>query len=391
MTKSADRASQRPYLLPQGVFMRAVAFFIDSFLTALVAFWVMSFAGFEAPAPPSVLDSAATRDYLSTDAGFTLTLVTYGALLVYAAVAEGVWGRTLGKYLLGLEVVRARDGDPCGWRGALIRSLLRPLDLVFLGMPGALLVMVSRRRQRLGDILGGTLVVRRLPALPSFAGMPMPRVLRRCDGCSGLVEAAGGCEACARPPATGDVPQPIAVMMAVGQAAAGFTTAVKELLAAEDDFRRASSDEYDRLEQRESAAGDSRVEESESAAGEDRLGERDDTAGDDRLESGAPTAGDGLETSEAESTPSPAEPALEYSEGYITAWNALLEAARTLHRRYSLFEEAARQAGLRMDQAVVMQPELGRWADELEEYLKAESDEDVFEAFSSRALSAPSA
>jgi uncharacterized RDD family membrane protein YckC len=379
MTKSADRASQRPYLLPQGVFMRAVAFLIDSFLMALVAFWVMSFAGFEAPAPPSILDSAATRDYLSTDAGFTLTLVTYGALLVYAAIAEGVWGRTLGKYLLGLEVVRARDGDPCGWRGALIRSLLRPLDLVFLGMPGALLVMVSRRRQRLGDILGGTLVVRRLPALPSFAGMPMPRVLRRCDGCSGLVEAAGGCEACARPPATGDVPQPIAVMMAVGQAAAGFTTAVKELLAAEDDFRRASSDEYDRLEERQGAAGDERLE------------ERASTAGDDRLESGAPAAGDGLETSEAEPTPLPAEPPLEYSEGYITAWNALLEAARTLHRRYSLFEEAARQAGLRMDQAVVMQPELGRWADELEEYLKAESDEDVFEAFSSRALSAPSA
>jgi uncharacterized RDD family membrane protein YckC len=379
MTKSVERATQRPYLLPQGVFMRAVAFLIDSFLMALVAFWVMSFAGFEAPAPPSILDSAATRDYLSTDAGFTLTLVTYGALLVYAAIAEGVWGRTLGKYLLGLEVVRARDGGPCGWRGALIRSLLRPLDLAFAGMPGALLVMVSRRRQRLGDILGGTLVVRRLPALPSFAGMPMPRVLRRCEGCGGLVEAAGGCEDCARPPAAGEVPQPIAVMMAVGQAAAGFTTAVKELLAAEDDFRRASSDEYDRLEEQESGAGDGRVEEPESAAR------------DDRLESGAPAAGDGLVTSEAEPTPSPAEPALEYSEDYITAWNALLEAARTLHRRYSLFEEAARQAGLRIDQAVVMQPELGRWADELEEYLKAEGDADVFEAFSSRALSAPSA
>ncbi len=376
MTNIHDRAISRPYLLPQGVFLRAIAYIIDSFLVALAAFTVFTLIGWDAPVPPGLADGmglgeyiSALRDYTSTEFGFVLEVSSQGLLVVYALVAEAVWGRTLGKLVLGLEVVRAADGVRCGWRGAIIRNLLRPFDLIFAGMPGALLIMVSRRRQRLGDLAGGTLVVRRLPVLPSFAGMPMPGVLRRCEGCGGLVEAAGGCARCAQPPAAADVPQPIAVMMAVGQAAAGFSAAAETLLAAESDFRRASSDEYERLDGGGSVGRDERT-----ARSLEEYAEPPEP-------SGQPEPAEA-----AESTTEPVEIAEEYSAPYVDAWVALLDTSRTLHRRYALFEEAARQAGLTPEQAAGMQPEVARWTDDLDGYLVAEDDEGVFEAFRLRAL-----
>ncbi len=371
MAGTEDRTVSRPYLLPQGVILRAIAYLIDSFLVAAAAFALFTIAGAEVPDPPSVLDWTALSEYLATDFGFRLQLAAQGGLIVYGTLAEALWSRTLGKYVLGLEVVRAADGGPCGWRGAIVRNVLKPFDLIFAGMPGALVVMVTRRRQRLGDIAGGTLVVRRLPALPSFAGMPMPGVLKRCEGCGGLIEAAGGCTRCARPPAAADVPQPIAAMMAVGQAAAGFSAATQEFLSAESEFRRASADEYERLE------ADVTV---EAIAAEDRTPQ----AGEVVPAGETGTAGETEVSGEAE----PADDE-EYSAEYTAAWSAFLERARTLHRRYALLEEAARQAGLTVEQAAGMQPDLAGVIDELAAYLGAEEDEAVFAAFSARALAPP--
>jgi len=379
MTETGDRATARPYLLPQGVILRAIAYFIDSFLVAAAAFALFWALGSEVPTPPSVVDWSAVSDYLATDFGVRLQFAATGGLVVYGALLEALWGRTLGKYVLGLEVVRAADGAGCDWRGAIVRNLLKPVDLIFAGMPGALVVMVTRRRQRLGDLAGGTLVVRRLPALPSFAGMPMPGVLKRCEGCGGLVEAAGGCPRCARPPATADVPQPIAAMMAVGQAAAGFSAATREFLAAEAEFRRASADEYERLEAAEGVVADP-AEPREAEAGAAPPVPTGPS-------SEAATAAPGAEEAGRGPDPEPVEE--EYSAQYTAAWSAFLEKARTLHRRSALFEEAARQAGLRVDQAAGMQPELAGAMDELGGYLAAEDDEAIFEAFRVRAEAPP--
>jgi uncharacterized RDD family membrane protein YckC len=398
MAGTEDRTVARPYLLPQGVILRAIAYLIDSFLVAAAAFAIFTIAGADVPDPPSVLDWTALSDYMATDFGFRLQLAAQGGLIVYGTLAEALWSRTLGKYVLGLEVVRAADGGPCGWRGAIVRNVLKPFDLIFAGMPGALVVMVTRRRQRLGDIAGGTLVVRRLPALPSFAGMPMPGVLKRCESCGGLVEAAGGCPRCARPPAAADVPQPIAAMMAVGQAAAGFSAATQEFLGAEREFSRASADEYGRLEAGGSAeaadviapqaatphTGEAVVVHDAEDAGED--GPADETAAADETEvAGETAAADEIDVT-GETEPAGDE---EYSAEYTAAWSAFLERAHTLHRRYALLEEAARQAGLTVDQAAGMQPDLTRVIDELAAYVAAEDDEAVFAAFSARALAPP--
>jgi len=68
-------------------------------------------------------------------------------------------GRTPGKRLAGIRVVRA-DGGPVGLTEALVRNALRAVELPLAYAPAILAVALSARRQRLGDVVAGTLVVR---------------------------------------------------------------------------------------------------------------------------------------------------------------------------------------------------------------------------------------
>lgn len=81
--------------------------------------------------------------------------------LGYFVVLEGLWSRTIGKYLQGL-VVRKLDGSAAGWKAAIIRSVLRIIEInpvFFGGIPAGLILIASERKQRLGDMLAGTVVV----------------------------------------------------------------------------------------------------------------------------------------------------------------------------------------------------------------------------------------
>lgn len=78
---------------------------------------------------------------------------------LYHVLLEGATGRTPGKRALGIEVVRT-DGGPCDYRAATVRTLARFLDFLPVGYLAAFLSMaVTDRRRRLGDLLGGTVVV----------------------------------------------------------------------------------------------------------------------------------------------------------------------------------------------------------------------------------------
>ncbi len=81
--------------------------------------------------------------------------------LGYLFILEGLWGRTLGKYLQGL-FVRKLDGERAGWREAGIRTLLRIVEVnpvLFGAFPAGVAVMATQRKQRLGDLLAGTIVL----------------------------------------------------------------------------------------------------------------------------------------------------------------------------------------------------------------------------------------
>lgn len=81
--------------------------------------------------------------------------------LAYFIVLEALWSRTLGKFVQGL-VVRKLDGSRCDWGAALIRGILRIVEvnpLLLGGLPAGIVIIASKRKQRLGDLLAGTVVV----------------------------------------------------------------------------------------------------------------------------------------------------------------------------------------------------------------------------------------
>ena len=80
--------------------------------------------------------------------------------LAYFIVLEATQGATLGKMALGLRVTRT-DGAPISWTESIIRNLLRIIDGLFVYLVGAILIWTSPLKQRLGDRVAKTVVVRR--------------------------------------------------------------------------------------------------------------------------------------------------------------------------------------------------------------------------------------
>ena len=93
---------------------------------------------------------------------FLLALLLFAVDLIiscaYYVIPEGYTGQTLGKMLLGVEVIDEDTGGAAGPRAAAMRLfLLMSVD----GLVGIFFVLASDKRQRLGDMAANTLVVRK--------------------------------------------------------------------------------------------------------------------------------------------------------------------------------------------------------------------------------------
>lgn len=82
------------------------------------------------------------------------------APVFYPGFVEWRFGRSIGKTIAGIAVVKT-DGTRLSRRNAFVRNFLRPIDFLFFYGLGFLVMMVSTRRQRIGDHAAGTVVVRR--------------------------------------------------------------------------------------------------------------------------------------------------------------------------------------------------------------------------------------
>jgi uncharacterized RDD family membrane protein YckC len=79
---------------------------------------------------------------------------------VYYVVSEGSFGRTPGKHITGIRVIQEKTGAVPGLGPAFLRTLLRLVDGIGGYLVGFVVVLISRKRQRLGDMVAKTLVVR---------------------------------------------------------------------------------------------------------------------------------------------------------------------------------------------------------------------------------------
>jgi uncharacterized RDD family membrane protein YckC len=91
----------------------------------------------------------------------TLIVVNFLIFFGYSIFFETVQkGRSPGKSVMGLRVVTV-EGSPVGFRHAAIRAALALVDFfVTLGMGAVFAALFSRRHQRLGDMVAGTVVLR---------------------------------------------------------------------------------------------------------------------------------------------------------------------------------------------------------------------------------------
>jgi len=98
-------------------------------------------------------------DYTGT-AAYPLMAASALIGLLYFVLLEGLTGATIGKRLLKIKVVR-QDGAPCGIGPALMRTILRIIDVLpFLYIIGMILIARSPLKQRLGDRVAKTIVVK---------------------------------------------------------------------------------------------------------------------------------------------------------------------------------------------------------------------------------------
>ncbi|APB78072.1 MULTISPECIES: RDD family protein [Paenibacillus] len=93
--------------------------------------------------------------------GLVVMLFLIGSFCYYLLL-EGLTGYTLGKFVLRIQVVNG-EGRPPGIVKSLIRTLIQLVDtnpLFFLGLPAGLCVLVTPRKQRIGDMAASTYVVK---------------------------------------------------------------------------------------------------------------------------------------------------------------------------------------------------------------------------------------
>src|SRR5881397_3114598 len=88
-------------------------------------------------------------------------LLTLSLVWAYFILLEWLWnGQTIGKRAFGLRVI-TEDGSPAPFTAVLVRNLVRVADFmpVFYGV-GVMVIILSPKSQRLGDLAAGTYVVR---------------------------------------------------------------------------------------------------------------------------------------------------------------------------------------------------------------------------------------
>lgn len=147
-----------------GIGSRCVALLVDSVVQgfALGALIVLVVLLASALPPPS---HAPRSGEASKWAIALILLVPFLLQWGYFTLFEAFWhGQTPGKRLLQLRVIQ-QSGRPIGLFESMGRNLVRIIDMLpVFYVVGAICIFTTRRQQRLGDMVAGTLVVHSVPA-----------------------------------------------------------------------------------------------------------------------------------------------------------------------------------------------------------------------------------
>jgi len=82
--------------------------------------------------------------------------------IIYFSTLEWLTGQTIGKKIVGIRVIGQVDRGNPSFISALARNVLRYVDYIPYLFPiiGVVLILATKKRQRLGDLVAKTYVVR---------------------------------------------------------------------------------------------------------------------------------------------------------------------------------------------------------------------------------------
>ena len=150
---------------------RALAFSID------VAIGLMTFAGVSAWG--AWMWQWLSDDQLPSLAGIWATAAIVGWIGTYLVLAAAITGRTIGKALVGLRVVRTH-GSTVSLTRSFWRVVTLPLSTSLFGL-GLLWSLIDRRRRTFHDLIARTVVVYDWGDRPAELAGPLTAFLRRHD------------------------------------------------------------------------------------------------------------------------------------------------------------------------------------------------------------------
>lgn len=146
--------------------------FIQYFSIIMIAWFFLSMAGYSGS---HLMDAPTVLTELPKWTIAILIIILFLIFAGYFIVFEWLWnGQTPGKRLLRLRVIRD-DGRPVALWEAIARNLLRICDaapgfIIPVYSIGLIVIFLSGRDQRVGDIFAGTVVIReRAGEAPTFA------------------------------------------------------------------------------------------------------------------------------------------------------------------------------------------------------------------------------
>ena len=157
-----------------GVGRRALATIIDGIpLSAIFVIIVMQFGKFDSITSSN--GEYSSRSLFADLGGRGMLMLTLFAAFYYIGM-ELTFGGTIGKLMTGLRV-RNADGSPLSVRGAVLRLLFLPIDATEIYLLAAMLFFTTGKNQRIGDLIGGTVVCYR-----EFVPAPTPIIYSESTG-----------------------------------------------------------------------------------------------------------------------------------------------------------------------------------------------------------------
>ena len=164
-----------------GVGSRAAALLIDSAIQ-LVAFLALAVVAL-------VVAGGAGAGYVLAVLAILFFLVEFGYWVLFEVLGSG---RSPGKRVVGLRVVRL-GGEAPTFRASAARTVLRLVDMLpAFYLVGMVSVLATPRNQRLGDLVGRTLVVTERPGGGAPVGAPGAGGWATTGGGGWAPAAAGG-------------------------------------------------------------------------------------------------------------------------------------------------------------------------------------------------------